>query len=455
MPDWEGFMYTPMMAVEILIAEFMFALRQERKEYFSVRWLGSACICLAATIWIEIIYMLVTDRLFLYASAMGFYDSVFKFIYYLVIFLLTIGCVGMSFEANVQTVLLYCSGGYITQHMANNVVSLILYLPVFDEIRHHFWVQTIFRVVVYALLYTFVYVVFIRGQSIAYGSEKNLRRKVMISFAVVFLCIGLSRITTDDIHRGITAVVAETLYAIICCLLVLNMMYDLSENDRIRQEVDVMTELLHRDREQYRLTKENIDIINRKCHDLKHQISSLKEDLSEEHIREIRDAVMIYDSVINVKTGNDVLDVILTEKSLQCEQNGIVLTCMAHGECLEFMDKMDLYSLFGNALSNAIEAVKQIEDAQKKCVSVNVSKRGEMLFIHVENFYREEPVFADGLPVTKKDRSYHGFGMKSMDYIAKKYGGAMSALASDGRFYLDFAIPVGEKTFSDSIQTER
>lgn len=152
---------------------------------------------------------------------------------------------------------------------------------------------------------------------------------------------------------------------------------------------------------------------------------------------------MIYNSVVNVKTGNDVLDVILTEKSLLCEKKHITLTCMVHAENLAFMDKMDVYSLFGNALSNAIECVSNIEDVKKRCISVNVQTMNQILSIHIENFCMEELVFENGFPVTKKNKDYHGFGMKSM-YITRKYDGVMSTFVSDGRFYLDFAIPIGK-----------
>lgn len=439
----EGLLFTPLMACEILLAEYMFAFRQERKEYFHVRFLCSGIVCVTATIWIEIIYMLVSQKLFMYSATADFMDSVFKFMYYLVIFLMTIVCVGYSYEVKPWMALLYCSGGYVTQHMANNVVSLLLRIPLLKKVGDGILPGPAFRVVVYVLVYGLVWCLFLRRQNPQYGSEKNIRRKVLISFIVVFICIGLSRITTDDVTRGPMAVVAETVYAIVCCLLVLNMLYDISESDKMKYEVDIMAELLHRDREQYKLAKENIEIINRKCHDLKHQIHSLRHDVSEEHIREIGDAIMIYNSVVNVKTGNDVLDVILAEKSLLCEENHITLTCMVHAENLAFIDKMDLYSLFGNALSNAIECVSEIEDEEKRCISVNVQTVNQILSIHVENFCSEAPTFKDGLPMTKKDQNYHGFGMKSMDYIAKKYDGAMSAFASDGKFYLDFAIPVG------------
>lgn len=441
----EGLLFTPLMACEILLAEYMFAFRQKRKDYFPVRFLCSGIVCVVATIWIEVIYMLVSQKLFMYSATMDFTDSIFKFVYYLLIFLMTIECVGFSYEAKPWMVLLYCSGGYVTQHMANNIAALLLQISFLEKFNDSFFMWFVFRAIVYCLVYSFVWILFLRRQNPLYGLEKNIRRKVLISFFVVFICIGLSRITTDDMTRGSMAVVAETVYAIVCCMLVLNMLYDLSESDKMKYEVDVMAELLHRDREQYKLAKENIDIINRKCHDLKHQIHSLRHDVSEEHIREIGDAIMIYNSVVNVKTGNDVLDVILTEKSLLCEKNHITLTCMVHAENLAFIDKMDLYSLFGNALSNAIECVSEIEEEEKRCISVNVQTINRILSIHVENFCPKAPEFRDGLPKTKKDQNYHGFGMKSMEYIAQKYDGAMSAFVSDGKFYLDFAIPVGQR----------
>ena len=109
---------------------------------------------------------------------------------------------------------------------------------------------------------------------------------------------------------------------------------------------------------------ENVDLINRKCHDLKHQIAALRRISDrrerEESIQALEQSVMIYDSV--VKTGNDILDTVLTEKSLLCESRGITLTCVADGDCLDFMDGVDIYTIFGNALDNAIESVTPLDD---------------------------------------------------------------------------------------------
>lgn len=96
--------------------------------------------------------------------------------------------------------------------------------------------------------------------------------------------------------------------------------------------------------EHYKIAKESIDLINRKSHDLKHQIRALrKADKAEldRYLGEIEDSVEIYEAI--VKTGNDVFDTMLTEKSLYCKKHNIQVTCVADGSQLGFIDTIDLY----------------------------------------------------------------------------------------------------------------
>lgn len=155
-------LYTPFMALEILGAEYMFAHGQKKKDYFCVRFLGSSLVCIIATIWIEIIYTLVMEKMFLYTAVTDFTDSLFKVVYYLLIFLMTVVCIGLSYEMKAGMVLLCCAGGYVTQHMANNITSLLLQIPHLTDIKNMFWKQYFFQLIVYIVVYGFVYLVFVR-----------------------------------------------------------------------------------------------------------------------------------------------------------------------------------------------------------------------------------------------------------------------------------------------------
>ena len=161
------------------------------------------------------------------------------------------------------------------------------------------------------------------------------------------------------------------------------------------------------------MSKENIELINIKCHDIKNQIAMLGSHVPEDEIRDLEKAINIYDTAL--RTGNEALDVLLMEKFMLCENKNIRLDCMIWGEGLSFMKQSDIYSLFGNAIDNAIEAVDKLSDVEKRCISVKGRADKGMFVIHIENFYEGDISFDSGLPqTTKKDKRYHGFGMKSI-----------------------------------------
>ncbi len=76
----------------------------------------------------------------------------------------------------------------------------------------------------------------------------------------------------------------------------------------------------------------------------------------EKNLKELEQSIRIYDSI--VKTGNEILDTLLSEKSLICEARDITIHCVIDGKKLFFMDSIDIYALFGNAIDNAIECGK-------------------------------------------------------------------------------------------------
>ena len=159
------------------------------------------------------------------------------------------------------------------------------------------------------------------------------------------------------------------------------------------------------------------------------------------YIREIEQAAVFYES--SAKTGNKMLDLLLMEKLLYCEKYKIKLSCIAEGEKLAFMDAMDLYSLFGNALDNAIESVVQEKDEKKRIISFRVASHGQMLSIHFENYIAHELMFEDDLPVTtKSDKEYHGFGMMSIRHIVEKYGGTLQISTRDNLFQLNILMSI-------------
>ena len=211
------------------------------------------------------------------------------------------------------------------------------------------------------------------------------------------------------------------------------------------QKEKEMIQVLQKEKEQqYLFSKENVDLINQKCHDLKRQIRALQMVQGEERERlfkETEEAVQFYDA--HIKTGNDVLDTILTEKSFVCARQGIRFSCNIHAEKMDIIDVIDFYTIISNGLDNAIECVSGYEDDEKKVINVAVLEQGSMLHIFIDNYFDGKLEFRNGFPVTsKEDKGYHGYGVKSMQMIAKKYGGDMRISVQNHTFSLQIMLPV-------------
>ena len=232
------------------------------------------------------------------------------------------------------------------------------------------------------------------------------------------------------------------------CVYLMYSSFEIVYTRRLQMNMAAIERLRATEARQYEMSRENIEAINLKCHDMRHQIRTFSQGgaaVDGRVLDDIAREVDVYDSV--VKSGNDALDTILTEKSLVCQKRGITLSCIADGPALDFMAPADLYSLFGNALENAIEAVDALADPERRSISLIVRRAGDMVSIHVENYFGGDVRFGeDGLPLTSKgDRFNHGFGTRSMRLIVESYDGTLSARATDDIFHLNALIPLPEK----------
>ncbi|MDD3252769.1 MAG: ATP-binding protein [Lachnospiraceae bacterium] len=240
------------------------------------------------------------------------------------------------------------------------------------------------------------------------------------------------------------------------CVSFLEFQNILFRKSAMKQELDTLNHLWHQQKEQYALSKENIELINRKCHDLKHQLAAMRTITSSEeresYIKEMEDSVQIYGSI--VKTGNEVLDTVLTEKSLICTANNIRINCIADGRRMDVLDPVDVYTVFGNALDNAIESVKCLSNCEKRLIDVVVFMEKKFLFINIMNPIESKLKFEDGIPLsTKIKNGYHGFGLKSIRHTVEKYEGYMKVVTENQIFSLRILIPIQESDSNRSMKT--
>lgn len=213
------------------------------------------------------------------------------------------------------------------------------------------------------------------------------------------------------------------------------------------KELSALNMILRSQYDQYKNYRNSLELIQVKYHDLKHQIAGLRAETNEERRKEWLDAmeeeVSAFENVN--KTGNPVLDTILAAKIFQCRNNKIQFTCVADGELLNFMHVMDICSIFGNALDNAIEYLVLIEREEKRLLHMSVSAKKNFVFIKVENYCEKavEKNENQWIDTSKADKANHGFGLRSICRTAEKYGGSASFGKNNNWFELKILLPRG------------
>lgn len=417
------------------ICLFLFAWQLERRPRFLLRLtaalLGGGLLCFPLA-------MLYTE-----------FDTLpVRVFCYLMVSLLNFGVLALCWKDNIEELLLCFCSGTAAYQLTNKLYPLLQQLRGVDDrttislfgpglIR---WWEWVIYFGFYLACYLALWAIF-RPRTRLYRDPRTARRVGLlctITVLVVNVLICVAR-TYEGESRALNIVVK-----IFCILFGLDVLISCSNifflNGQDHQ-IDILRHLWRQDKAQFESVKANIDAINMKCHDLKHILDKISGKLTSEEVDSLRTAIQFYDA--NIKTGNEVLDVVLCEKAMACQRGGIRFSCMADGSRLNFLTPVQTYTLFGNIMDNAMEAVRALEDPEERVISMVCRASGDRLVIEESNYFAGELHLTDGLPATgKEDVSRHGFGMRSIRYIARQYGGELHVDIQGNMFFLRVEFPL-------------
>ncbi len=314
------------------------------------------------------------------------------------------------------------------------------------------WISVVFLLLFCCVVYSIIYL--LESRHMQKGRNLGVtNREVFSSVLIALAAFSMSNIsfiyqnTPFSADMGMGMLYIRTLVDF-AGFVMLFAQQDKWQELHTRQELDAINYILKQQYEQYQLSRDNIELLNRKYHDMKHQISVIRAELDpmkkEAYLEEMDSGIRLYEA--QNKTGNSVLDTILTSKSMYCVQHDINFTCVADGSLLDFMEVMDLCTVFGNVLDNAIESVEQLRDPNLRLIRAAVFAQNNFLMIRVENYCETELTMDNGFPVTTKgDKRYHGYGIKSMRYTIEKYEGTLTIHTENHWFTLRILIPIHHK----------
>lgn len=440
-------LYKIVFMAELLVAEFLFTLRLKRRRKF---WLRFAAMCVVG---------MLLAWLFPVVAYNAFYSSVM----FLALFAATVGGLMLCYKDSFVNIAYCAVAAYTMRHMSFQFYSLYItlvtdsgatanamYGSTTTVVSQNAALTVVAYLLCYFVVYTLCYTFFARR--IAKDGEFVLQKPTLLIWVVLILFVDIvlnAVVVYNSTEQNFlnakvlyVNVITTYLYNILCCFFMLFIQFVMIDVQKLKRDLEITNHILQQERKQYQISKENIDLINRKCHDMKYQIGQIVAEggAGGKTVREIEGMIDIYDSML--KTGNEALDVIFAEKSLLCRKNDIKLNCMIDGARLSFMETADIYVLFGNLMDNAMEAVGKLDEVDKRIISVNVYAEADKLHIVMSNYFVGQiDIRPDGMPqTTKADKDYHGIGMRSVCLIAERYGGTTDFTIDDGIFTVEIVF---------------
>lgn len=419
--------------IEIFTCTILINVKAKKRKYFALRVVISALIMAALAFPIAYLRMILND----FSPVL---KSVFVNLYEIV---LIGGLVAFNFDHSLYSLFLNVSKTWVIKSLFGYAIAIMYFIFGVDSTSSITLIPsapTIVNELIYIFLHVSVYLIFglfYKVKDDLYLTEKIKRRSVILtisSFAVTASLFALLNIFENE--NQILSIICKV-FAVFICIIMLFLISGFFETSQKEYENVLTQNLLEKEKEQFSSMRENVNSINSMCHDIRHELHKIQDKISDTELEKLNEAIKMYDQTI--RTGNDILDGVIYEMQLASKQYDAEISVMADGLLLNFMDKTKLYSLMKNAFSNALEAIKNLEDKSKRIISLSIVKEKGLTIIEMVNYFDGDlRLNNENLPIsTSTDNSFsHGYGTRSIKYIADEYGGSCEFKKEDDLFIL-------------------
>lgn len=415
------------------VAMFLLCARRKRRRFFAVKFVCFMAGLVVMAVFFNLGYMRpLFGEMEHMAEYISLIEGVLRMPLIIVMMAYTVGgCVAM-FSLHAKETLFYATTAYLIQHIPVTIYSTLISAGMPANVYIFFGI--------YVAAYVLAFFALVR---------RVWREEVDTSNAILLACAGISVLVIFSFEFLSTLNIQATagLYQLFSCVIMLMLSFGFFRESKIKKEKEQLKLFLSAEQRHYDELRESMDIINIRCHDLKYKLLDLENQTDEQEHREmlgkIRDDVDFY-SNINL-TDCEPLNVIFADRQFTLTKNNIKFYYIGDGNALSFMQTHDVYSLFGNAIDNAIEYLQTVPDENKRIIYITISTLDGAVSVHIENYFEGKLVRdgADCIISSKKDKAgLHGFGLKSIKYIAESYGGVTKVLCEGNSFSLNMIFPL-------------
>lgn len=295
-------------------------------------------------------------------------------------------------------------------------------------------IETAFSKIVVLFLY---YAVFSR-----LWKKSVLRTKThYILYLVMFVYSIVNVLATSVISNRENLVV---LMVIISCTVFANMymlyfIRFIDERNYYKLQVEVMQQQEKLQYENYEIQRERYKETMAILHDVDKHIKMIEglyqEDLKSEAINYTKQINDMLRPLVPVQyTDNLILNCLLFDKNRLSERLGINLEIDISTADINFMEPIDITTLFGNLMDNAIAACRKCQ--KEKYIGFFAKAYKEMVSIRVENSIFEPLTIKGGKIVNAGD----GIGLLNIQRCVNAYGGSIIYKKIDNRLICDILL---------------
>lgn len=306
----------------------------------------------------------------------------------------------------------------------------------------------IFKVIAISLLYL-MYIYIYRYYKL---------RKIPLSFIYIFIPILTNIICVLLVFRykafnrqSSIELVVVILMIFLSNIIVFIIFKRIISDYNIKQENKILTENILKDYNYYLKIKEEQDKIKEIHHDIKNHMICLRDFCENkdtqnaiDYIDNIESGMQKYNNFsVEFDTGNMIVDSILKNKKNLCNERKIDFNTDVDFSKIEFMDMVDICILFSNLIDNAIEDSEKIQDlAIMKKIRLESKLIDSFYVIVIENNKTNIVDHKQGVFLTsKKDKSFHGIGLKNVKNIVNKYLGELVIEEVENKFIVKIILP--------------
>lgn len=411
-----------------------------------LRWCAALCFCLPlrhrSHFWARALGMLAPLMILtqmlnpLEQSSTLVQQQISLLILYAAFFVLLGGMIYLSVDIDLKGALYCAVWSLLTAQTAYEGWNLFEQLAAWQGYELNTAAPRIFALQLLVGALFFILVHFLLGRHLPYKGKYCIGpRQLICSFFIGALFMLQAAVLSDlRVNQWPLSLRVTMLIGQLYFLTLLYVQTDVFKMVAMQKEMDVLSLLYDRQRQQYQFARQSVQIINKRCHELRVQIANLRklgsDAIAPDILEEADRATRLFDA--NRNTGNEVLDVVLPEKIILCESRGIQLNTVVNGSCLDFIEAGDLYALFANALDYAVESAIETLDPARRSIDFRVFVRQGFVVVNVTSPQRS---------VEKRENRPAQYELKVLKHLVKKYEGTLAMEEKDGFFSMNILFP--------------